>query len=155
MILFFTKYSTFSGTQALIDEGLEPDQHVFQISTDKKAVVTPVKRTNAKTAKTNGTEKEQEEEDEEDDSVANDTTGDDEVALDDVDELVVKDEADDGDEIVDEVGEVDKESFEEIQKFSESDRNSGNDANNADNELLHLTIDEDEEKIFQDRVSIC
>lgn len=76
------------------------------------------------------------------------------MALDDVDELVVKDEADDGDEIVDEVGEVDKESFEEIQKFSESDRNSGNDANNTDNELLHLTIDEDEEKIFQDRVSI-
>lgn len=86
--------------------------------------------------------------------MAKDTTGDDEVALDDADELVVKDEADDGDEIVDEVGEVDKESFEEIQKFSESDRSSGNDANNADNELLHLTIDEDEEKIFQDRVSI-
>lgn len=139
--------------QALTDEGIEPDQHIFQVSTDKKAVVSPVKRTNAKTAKTNGTEKEREEEDDEDESVANDTTGDDEVALDDVDELVVKDEAYDGDEIIDVVGEVDKESFEEIQKFSESDR-SGNDANNADNELLHLTIDEDEEKIFQDRVSV-
>lgn len=140
--------------QALTEEGIEPDQHVFQISAEKKTVVTPVKRTNAKTAKTNGTEKEPEEEDEEDESVANDTAGDDEVALDDGDELIVKDEADDADEIVDEVGEVDKESFEEIQKFSESDRSSGNDANNADNELLHLTIDEDEEKIFQDRVSI-
>lgn len=77
----------------------------------------------------------------------------------DTDDLVVKDEADDDDEIVDEVGEIDKESFvDELEKSSsEVQRERLNiEANNGDNEdSLNLTIGEDEEKIFQDEVCSC
>lgn len=74
----------------------------------------------------------------------------------DTDDLIVKDEADDDDEIVDEVGEIDKESFvDELEKSSGEVQRSNNEANNGENEdSLNLTIGEDEEKIFQDEVCV-
>lgn len=74
----------------------------------------------------------------------------------DTDDLIVKDEADDDDEIVDEVGEIDKESFvDELEKNSGDVQRSNNEANNGENEdSLNLTIGEDEEKIFQDEVRV-
>ncbi len=76
----------------------------------------------------------------------------------DTDDLIVKDEADDDDEIVDEVGEIDKESFvDELEKSSNGGdvQRAINEANNGENEdSLNLTIGEDEEKIFQDEVSV-
>lgn len=86
-----------------------------------------------------------------DDSFVLDASGEDGL---DTDDLIVKDEADDDDEIVDEIGEVDKESFvDELEKSSSDVQRASNDANNGENEdSLNLTIGEDEEKIFQDEV---
>ena len=115
--------------------------------TEKKSNVSPTKKAGAKTlavsnSKSNG-DKEVEDEEGADGDAQDES----------VDEREVKDEPDEEcDEIIDEVGEVDKESFDEIHKFSDNNRNI-NDSNNVDNEdSLNLTIGEDEEKIFQDEV---
>lgn len=127
--------------QALVDENLDPEEHVFFLE-----VGSPKKRLNSsqKSDNTNG-----------DESFILEASG--EEGLD-TDDLIVKDEADDDDEIVDEVGEIDKESFEdELEKSSsEVQRERLNiEANNGDNEdSLNLTIGEDEEKIFQDEVCV-
>lgn len=124
--------------QALVKEEIDPDDHVFFLETGS-----PKKRLNSsqKSDNTNG-----------DESFILEASSEDNL---DTDDLVVKDEADDDEEIVDEVGEIDKESFvDELEKSSGDVQRSNNEANNADNEdSLNLTIGEDEEKIFQDEVS--
>lgn len=133
--------------QALIDENIDPDEHLFTLSTENGS---PKKRLNSsqKSDNTNG---------DADESFILDASGEEYQDGLDADDLIVKDEADDGDEIVDEIGEVDKESFsEELEKTNSDVQRTINEANNGENEdSLNLTIGEDEEKIFQDEVSVC
>lgn len=178
--------------QALSDDGIDVDEHLFNIPAEKKATpaaaATPAKRTVAAATKTpvktNGAatpktaaaaaKDSAKTNADDDEKAAADEADADEVALDITDDLMVKDEAEDGDEIVDEVGEVDKENFDEIdEKFCDdaeaedtaakeeaaaaaaNAQVTNDSASNADNEdSLNLTIGEDEEKIFQDEVSL-
>lgn len=141
--------------QALKDEDINPDEHVFE--GDANAEKKSPSKANKENESDGGVTKIKDEV--KDKSIEGDD--DDPVQLEDVDDLIIKDEdnADGGDdEVVDEVGEVDKQDGddkpdEEIEKEPTEAIRNGNsmhDGTTVDNEdSLNLTIGEDEEKIFE------
>lgn len=153
-----------------MDNGIDPDKHEFLIAKPvplaKRQRVGSVGAAAEKKEEATTAEKvddadgdEAEPDDDEAEAVLVDNDEIEEVDLvdeEDDDELVVKhDDEDEGDEVVDEVGEVDD--VNEVPDFEEENDEptvvSLETSNVIDNEdSLNLTIGEDEEKIFQDEV---
>lgn len=161
--------------QDLVDNGIDPEEHEFHLTKNgplpKRQRVNSAGTTAAEKKDNDEEEEAAEKNDEEEvdqledeaDVSAELLEGDEEADHDEVqlieddDELIVKTDVDDGDEVVDEVGEVDE--VTEVPDFEENDEAAGvslETSNNViDNEdSLNLTIGEDEEKIFQDEVSL-
>lgn len=162
-----------------MDNGIDPDTHEFHLTKNVplpkrqrvSSATTADKKEDEETEEESADKNEAEEEaagdaEQQEDEAdaptdlpdADDAVDNDEVQLiEDDDELIVKTDVDDGDEVVDEVGEVDE--VTEVPDFEESEEPSTvslETSNNViDNEdSLNLTIGEDEEKIFQDEVSL-
>lgn len=167
-----------------MDNGIDPEKHEFHLTKNAPlakrqsvnsapAAAVVIKKEDDEEEETNNElnqeeEVAQQEEAEEEEEVAEvsadllegatDAEENDAVQLiEDDDELMVKTDVDEGDEVVDEVGEVDE--VTEVPDFEvENDEptavsleTSNNVIDNEDS--LNLTIGEDEEKIFQDEVS--
>lgn len=140
--------------QALKDDGHNPEEYVFEGDETQGSIKKSPTKSNIK--KDKDSNENDEEKDIEDGDQDNDPM---KLEVIDVDDLVVKDDADGEDEVVDEIGVVDKQDNDEKQKqvkaeieneTTQNGCNSLNDSTTVDNEdSLNLTIGEDEEKIFE------